>query len=225
MDFDKIPDEMRGYPQWVMWRYEDKESAKPTKVPYCAITGKLASVTDLNTWCSFAQCQSAMKSGWYDGIGFVLTENDPYAFIDLDDTKGDQTALDRQIKVFNEFDSYAERSPSGLGLHIIVKGAIPSGRRRSFIEVYSSLRYMTMTGDIYRNSPIKGYDEALNILWGQMGQGSVAVAHYAGIAEAKESDEEIYNRALAAANGDNSKNYSRAIGMAFINRNRKPILP
>ena len=202
MDFDKIPDEMRGYPQWVMWRYEDKESAKPTKVPYCAITGKLASVTDLNTWCSFAQCQSAMKSGWYDGIGFVLTENDPYAFIDLDDTKGDQTALDRQIKVFNEFDSYAERSPSGLGLHIIVKGAIPSGRRRSFIEVYSSLRYMTMTGDIYRNSPIKGYDEALNILWGQMGQGSVAVAHYAGIAEAKESDEEIYNRALAAANGD-----------------------
>ena len=143
-----------------------------------------------------------MSSGWYAGIGFVLTENDPYSFIDLDDTKGDQTALDRQIKIFNEFNSYAERSPSGSGLHIIVKGAIPSGRRRSFIEVYSSLRYMTMTGDIYRNAPINDCNELLNVLWGQMGQGSVAVAHYAGLAEAKETDEQVYNRAVAAANGD-----------------------
>ncbi|WBF76866.1 hypothetical protein PSV3_00164 [Septimatrevirus PSV32] len=143
-----------------------------------------------------------MSSGWYAGIGFVLTENDPYSFIDLDDTKGDQTALDRQIKIFNEFNSYAERSPSGSGLHIIVKGAIPSGRRRSFIEVYSSLRYMTMTGDVYRNAPINDCNELLNVLWGQMGQGSVAVAHYAGLAEAKETDEQVYNRAVAAANGD-----------------------
>ncbi len=202
MDFNNIPHEMRIYPQWVVWRYEDQDSKKPTKVPYSAKTGHLASVTDPNTWAGFDECVNAMSSGWYAGIGFVLTENDPYSFIDLDDTKGDQTALDRQIKIFNEFNSYAERSPSGSGLHIIVKGAIPSGRRRSFIEVYSSLRYMTMTGDIYRNAPINDCNELLNVLWGQMGQGSVAVAHYAGLAEAKETDEQVYNRAVAAANGD-----------------------
>ncbi|QIQ66003.1 DNA primase [Pseudomonas phage Epa40] len=202
MDFNNIPHEMRIYPQWVMWRYEDTDSKKPTKVPYSAKTGHLASVTDPNTWAGFDECVNAMSSGWYAGIGFVLTENDPYSFIDLDDTKGDQTALDRQIKIFNEFNSYAERSPSGSGLHIIVKGAIPSGRRRSFIEVYSSLRYMTMTGDVYRNAPINDCNELLNVLWGQMGQGSVAVAHYAGLAEAKETDEQVYNRAVAAANGD-----------------------
>lgn len=202
MDFNNIPHEMRIYPQWVVWRYEDTDSKKPTKVPYSAKTGHLASVTDPNTWAGFDECVNAMSSGWYAGIGFVLTENDPYSFIDLDDTKGDQTALDRQIKIFNEFNSYAERSPSGSGLHIIVKGAIPSGRRRSFIEVYSSLRYMTMTGDIYRNAPINDCNELLNVLWGQMGQGSVAVAHYAGLAEAKETDEQLYNRAVAAANGD-----------------------
>lgn len=202
MDFNNIPHEMRIYPQWVVWRYEDTDSKKPTKVPYSAKTGHLASVTDPNTWAGFDECVNAMSSGWYAGIGFVLTENDPYSFIDLDDTKGDQTALDRQIKIFNEFNSYAERSPSGSGLHIIVKGAIPSGRRRSFIEVYSSLRYMTMTGDVYRNAPINDCNELLNILWGQMGQGSVAVAHYAGLAEAKETDEQVYNRAVAAANGD-----------------------
>lgn len=202
MDFNNIPHEMRIYPQWVVWRYEDTDSKKPTKVPYSAKTGHLASVTDPNTWAGFDECVNAMSSGWYAGIGFVLTENDPYSFIDLDDTKGDQTALDRQIKIFNEFNSYAERSPSGSGLHIIVKGAIPSGRRRSFIEVYSSLRYMTMTGDIYRNAAINDCNELLNVLWGQMGQGSVAVAHYAGLAEAKETDEQVYNRAVAAANGD-----------------------
>jgi len=200
--YRNIPEEMRIYPQWVMWRYEDTDSKKPTKVPYSARTGQLASVTDANTWATFDECVNAMSSGWYAGIGFVLTQNDPYSFIDLDDTKGDQTALDRQIKIYNEFDSYAERSPSGSGLHIIVKGAVPSGRRRSFIEVYSSLRYMTMTGDIYRNAPIKEQNELLNILWGQMGQGSVATAHYAGLAEAKETDEQVYNRAVAAANGD-----------------------
>lgn len=202
MDFNNIPNEMRIYQQWVVWRYEDTDSKKPTKVPYSAKTGHLASVTDPNTWAGFDECVNAMSSGWYSGIGFVLTENDPYSFVDLDDTKGDQTALDRQIKIFNEFNSYAERSPSGSGLHIIVKGAIPSGRRRSFIEVYSSLRYMTMTGDIYRNAPINDCNELLNVLWGQMGQGSVAVAHYAGLAEAKETDEQVYNRAFAAANGD-----------------------
>lgn len=202
MDFNNIPHEMRIYPQWVVWRYEDTDSKKPTKVPYSAKTGHLASVTDPNTWAGFDECVNAMSSGWYAGIGFVLTENDPYSFIDLDDTKGDQTALDRQIKIFNEFNSYAERSPSGSGLHIIVKGAIPSGRRRSFIEIYSSARYMTMTGDVYRDAPIKEQNDLLNILWGQMGEGSVAVAHYAGLAEAKETDEEVYKRAVEAANGD-----------------------
>lgn len=202
MDFNRIPQEMRLYNQWVMWRFEDVESKKPTKVPYSARTGTLASVSDGNTWATFDECVNAMASGWYNGIGFVLTENDPYSFIDLDDTNGDQTAQDRQIKIYNEFNSYAERSPSGTGLHIIVKGSIPSGRRRSSIELYSTLRYMTMTGDVYREAPINDCNELLNILWGQMGKGSVAVAHYAGLAEAKETDEEVFNRASMAANGE-----------------------
>lgn len=202
MAIENIPQEMRIYKQWVCWRFEDTDGPKPTKVPYSPMTGKLASVTDPNTWASFEQAAHVLTTtNWYNGIGFVLTEADPYAFIDLDDTKGDKTALDRQIKIYNEFDSFAERSPSGSGLHIIIKGALPSGRRRSHIEIYSSARYMTMTGDIYRNAPIREYNELLNILWSQMGSGSVAAAVYAGVAEAKESDEEVIARATAAANG------------------------
>ncbi len=202
-NFNNIPDEMKLFKQFVVWRFEDTDSAKPTKVPYSANNGRLASVSDPNTWATFDQaCHAASTSNWYDGIGFVLTEADPFAFIDLDDTKGDRTSLDRQIKIYNEFDSFAERSPSGSGLHIIVKGQLPSGRRRSFIEIYSSGRYMTMTGDIYRDAPIKEQNELLNVLWSQMGSGNQAAAVYAGLAEAKETDEVVIQRATDAANGE-----------------------
>ena len=201
--FNNIPQEMRSFPQWVVWRYEDTDSKKPTKVPYSPRTGTLASVTDSATWATFDEASNAAtQTNWYSGIGFVLTDNDPFAFIDLDDPKGDQAAFDRQLKIYNEFESYAERSPSGQGLHIIVKGKLENGRRRSFIEVYSSARYMTMTGDIFRAAPIADCNELLNVLWQQMGGGSAAAAVYAGVAEEKETDTVVIERATAAANGD-----------------------
>lgn len=206
MNYYNLPQEMRLFAQWCVWRYEDTEGPKPTKVPYSARTGRLASVTDPSTWATFDEAVAAVsRNDWYSGIGFILSDNDPYSFIDLDDTKGDATALDRQLKVYNEFNSYAERSPSGNGLHIIVRGKVPTGRRRSFIEIYSKERYMTMTGLVYRDAPISDYNDLLNALWSQMSNGTVATQVYAGLAEAKESDYDIYNRALNAANGDKFK--------------------
>lgn len=200
---NNIPQEMRSFAQWVVWRYEDTDSKKPTKVPYSPRTGTLASVTDSATWATFDEAaNAATQTNWYSGIGFVLTDNDPFAFVDLDDPKGDQAAFDRQLKIYNEFNSYAERSPSGQGLHIIVKGKLENGRRRSFIEVYSNARYMTMTGDVFRAAPINDCNELLNVLWQQMGGGSVAAAVYAGVAEEKETDAVIIERATTAANGD-----------------------
>jgi hypothetical protein len=201
--FNNIPADMRSFNQWVVWRYEDTESPKPTKVPYNARTNRLASVTDPSTWSTFDEAVRVAKtSTWYSGIGFVLTESDPFAFIDLDDTKGDKVALDRQLKIFNEFDTYAERSPSGKGLHLIVKGKVESGRRRGGIEVYSESRYMTMTGDVYRNTYIKECNGQLTALWEMLGHGSVATAIYAGLEKEKEPDEVILNRAALAANGE-----------------------
>lgn len=212
--FNNIPEEMRAYSQWVMWRYEDNEGPKPTKVPYSARNGRLASVTDPSTWATFDEVVETSKlANMYSGIGFVLSDADPFAFIDLDDPyelnelgqykhdKPDEV-MQRQIKIFKEFDSFAERSPSGKGLHLIVKGALPSGRRRSSIEIYSNMRYMTMTGDVYRQTPIKDHNDMLNALWAQMGEGKSATAFYAGLEEAKMSDERVLEIAGSAANGD-----------------------
>jgi hypothetical protein len=213
MAFESIPFEIRQFDQWVVWRYEDTASSKPTKVPYSANSGRLAAVDDPRTWCKYEHALEALKTGHYSGLGFVLAESDPFAFIDLDDPwqlnadgsnkfPDPQQIMDRQIEIYNEFSSYAERSPSGKGLHIICKGSIEGGRKRGSIEVYSNLRFMTMTGDVYRNAPISNCQAALTVLHGRMGRGNEAAAFYAGVTQQKDSDEEIYNKAIAAKNGE-----------------------
>ena len=212
--FYSIPEEMRLYRSWCVWRYEDLQNTKPTKVPYCARNGTLASVSNPETWSTFDEAIGVCaQTDWYSGIGFILSESDPYCFIDLDDPyellsngllKHDnpQIVLDRQVKIFNEFASYAERSPSGKGLHIIIRGAVPSGRRRSAIEIYSSGRYMTMTGDVYRDLPILDYNATAQVLYEQMSEGKNAAQYYAGLEHAKLTDEQVLDIAGKAANAE-----------------------
>ncbi len=126
MSFDNIPAELKAYRQWILWRLEERDG-KPTKVPY-QTNGEKASVTNPSHWANFDNVIEVYLRGLFDGIGFVLTKDDPYSFIDLDDTHGDATALERQRKVYREFNSYSELSPSGNGLHIIVKGSVAHGR-------------------------------------------------------------------------------------------------
>lgn len=205
IDYNKIPDEMKAYRQWLVWRYEERDAEKPTKVPYSALTGQLASVTDPSTWCSFDEAVAAIPRG-FSGIGFVLTKNDPYTFIDLDepgkklDAAATQVIVDRQIKIYQEFDSYSERSPSGTGLHIIVKGHVLNGRRRSSIELYSSERYMTMTGVVFNDKPIVERQSLVQLLWAQMG-GGAAAEMYDGDSPETLTDAQVIERGLAAANG------------------------
>ena len=200
--FNNLPAELRALKQWVLWRYEDVGAAKPTKVPY-SITGKPANVNDPETWASFEDCLNVFMLGNYSGIGFVFSAGDPYSFIDLDDAEGDDAVLQRHLKVYHEFNSYSEVSPSGKGLHIIVKGVVPAGRRRSKIEIYSSQRYATMTGNVYNGqNVIKDCQGLLTQLWEQMGSGPVAQSIYQGTDKETDSDEVILERASNAVNSD-----------------------
>lgn len=174
--YSSIPEELRILPNWIVWRleYPNGLDKKPTKRPY-QTNGKLASVTEPSHWSTFEQCQSVLSA--YTGLGFVFT-NTEYSGIDLDDAKllntGEpnpnyQSDLNRQVRIAHEFDSYSEISPSGSGLHIIVRGKVPDGKRTNFIELYPSGRYFTMTGNVHNNKPIGEYQELLHQLWAQMG--------------------------------------------------------
>src|SRR5690606_13525509 len=86
-------------------------------------------------------------------------------------------------------------------LHIIIKAAIPAGRRRNCVELYSSERYMTMTGDVYNDKPIEYRQELASSLWAQM-RGNTNVGSYDGNAPQTLEDAQIIERARSAANGE-----------------------
>lgn len=145
------PDELAARPQWVLWRYEERRGeTKPTKVPYNARTGERASSTDPLTWSTIGEALAALARYAMDGIGYVLSPDDPYAGVDLDRCREPASGrIEGWAKaIMRRLDSYTEISPSGTGLRIFVRGTLPPhGRRKGKIEVYCQARFLTITGD------------------------------------------------------------------------------
>ncbi|MCG7493291.1 AAA family ATPase [Thalassobius sp. Cn5-15] len=156
-----IPEELRSYSQWIC-HDTDKRPINPH-------TGRFADVSDPTTWGTFDQACAAHDAGRGVGIGFVFTENDPLTGIDLDVPECG-TATPLQEQVFAAFPSYAERSPSGRGVHIIVKGRVPAAIKDSAqgIEAYSTRRYFTFTGDVVRKERPLEMQEALDALYARL---------------------------------------------------------
>lgn len=204
--FDRVPLEMRNYAQWVNWRITDVDG-KPTKPPLQARNGQLASVTDPTNWSDFRTTVANVLRGLAPGIGFVLTHNDAYTMIDLDNKEGDPVKHAAHVDIVKRFNSYTEISPSGKGVHIIVRGAVPRGVRDSLlgVEVYSVERYMTMTGQ-----PLDGYDlpianaqSKLDELYAQLGGDGKNVLDLAELDRPETlTDEQILEQAAHAKNGE-----------------------
>ncbi len=144
--FDNIPEEMRRRAQWVTWRLEER-AGKATKVPYIAGGVGKASSTDLTTWRTFKEAVEDVKRGRRDGVGFVFSSGDPFAGVDLDKCRDPETGELEEwaAAIVKELGGYAEASPSGTGVHVIVRGKAPN-KKRGQVEAYSSGRFFTMTG-------------------------------------------------------------------------------
>ena len=104
-----------------------------------------ASTKSPGTWTTFEEALAEYQSGGADGVGFVFSKDDDYVGIDLDHI--DSPELDAwAIEVVRKLDSYLEKSPSGTGYHVIARGTVPEGRKRSNVEMYDWGRYFTVTG-------------------------------------------------------------------------------
>ena len=148
---DAIPQELQALDQWVI-RDEQKR-------PINARTGKLASPTDADTWSSFTTAAATGRS-----LGFVFTEDDPYVGIDLDRCRDPETGAiaPEAMAIIERFSSYAEVSPSGTGVHLILRGVKPTREcTRTLdwgkVECYDAGRYFTMTGNV-----LPGHDTIRN---------------------------------------------------------------
>lgn len=113
--------------RWCLWRRETRKDGTLSKVPYNA-DGKRAKSNNPHTWIDF-QLAQMMNGDPYDGIG-IFFGRDPanpdggtnLCGIDIDgDHDGNSGAHnDLEAEVLNLFSgTYAERSPSGTGVHIL----------------------------------------------------------------------------------------------------------
>ncbi|EGQ3351202.1 DNA primase [Staphylococcus pseudintermedius] len=148
--YDNIPYELKELDRWCCFKIEQGTNARKTKRPYNPLTNQMAKSNDENTWVSFEDAASLSIN--YDGIGFFFKE--PYIGVDLDGVGKEITEYlenEDAENIVSEFveilETYAEISPSGSGIHLIVKGELPAkGRRRGNVEIYNHGRFFTMTG-------------------------------------------------------------------------------
>lgn len=153
LDFDAIPLELKDLPQWCVYKIEDV-GGEETKVPYSLRLGQRASSTDPLTWSTFSVVVAAYQDiEGYSGICFMLSEENGIVFIDLDDCIKGGVIEPWALEIVKRFNSYTERSQSGLGLHILIKGIKPGNRCRLAkhphkIEIYSHSRQCCLTGDV-----------------------------------------------------------------------------
>lgn len=163
INYNNIPEELRELNQWVC-------AFEGSKVPMQATNPFPASSTNPATWSSFEEAVSAVEGGFYDYIGFVFNDNGIVG-IDIDDgysELGLMTPLATDI--LGNCESYTERSKSGRGFHIFVRGDIPFKGKNNLagVEVYKTARFFIMTGDVvYNRFEILDEQSALDYIVGE----------------------------------------------------------
>jgi putative DNA primase/helicase len=198
---ERVPMELKAYAQWVNWRLVNGR-----KVPVNPATLGNAGVGWPNTWSSFEHV-CAVYGSYRDanirGVGFVLTENDPYTCVDLDGCVGERGQVSSQTQaVLDLLAGRVELSPSGTGLHIWVRSAQSFNRRTQGIEVYSHARWMSVTGRSHPQAPVEIPERTAEL--------EELVRHYFPQSEVQPvfaapamplADEEIWARLFHAKNG------------------------
>ncbi|MBI4235861.1 MAG: DUF3987 domain-containing protein [Chloroflexi bacterium] len=149
--------------------------------------------------------------GGFNGIGYVLSESDPFVGVDLDNCVDPETGviLPWASEVIRDLDTYTEYSPSMTGLRSILIGKLPpEGRHRGDVEVYETKRFLTITG-----AHLKGMAQTVNERQEQLG-----AFHRRFFAKPErqqrderdqpqdpapiEDDRELIEKAMSAKNGD-----------------------
>ena len=212
--YERVPDKLKRMKRWVCYKVETLDNGKKTKRPYNALNGSWARVNDDLTWVSFNTAITGCIKYHCDGLGFVLGEgifgidldNHPTETGELEMTSEEFSALATEF--INTLDSYAEFSQSGNGVHIICSGTLPAGaRRRNCVEMYDSNRFFAFTGNVINGADIEERTKEIIPLWEKY----VNINNFKAETHAprretppelKMTDEEIIEKAVTSANGD-----------------------
>lgn len=157
--FEEIPQSLKELRQWVCVKSD-------SKIPLNANTGTAASSTNPETWSDFETAASQVENGAVGNIGFVFNDNGIVG-IDIDDGY-DQDGFVSQLAatIMGRCESYTEKSRSGRGFHILLRGTLPFKGKNNLagVEIYKSARYFIMTGDTLLYRTIEENQEAIDFV-------------------------------------------------------------
>ncbi len=158
---DFIPAALKEFPrpQWVCWSYVFRgEGRKADKQPKNPRNLHNAGVHWPNTWSTFEQTYTAFlnhRDNGLSGIGFVLTQDDDFIGIDLDNSVSEDGITEPALEIIQTLESYTEVSPSAQGLRIIVTSQSVDNFKSKELEMYSHSRYVTLTGNHVDGTPLE----------------------------------------------------------------------
>ncbi len=163
--------ELAGYPNFIVWRYSliDGKRKKP---PFDPATFAPANPTDSTTWGTLETALTALATGMYQGIGFMLSRC-PFTGIDLDHCIREGSMQPWAQEIINALDTYTEYSPSwnkatgAGGVHLLVEGKPKGSKKAGNVEVYGEKHYLTITTNHLQGTPttINSRQEALDALY------------------------------------------------------------
>lgn len=155
--YENIPEELKSLDQWVC-------ANDGSKVPMKAFENEAASSTNSDTWSDFETALSSWENGYYDYCGFVFADNG-YVGIDIDDGFDEDGFLSpTAVDIIGRCKSYTEKSRSGRGFHILLRGTLPFKGRNNLkgVEIYKEARYFILTGNTLLYKEIIENQEAID---------------------------------------------------------------
>jgi hypothetical protein len=157
------PTEATAVDQWVLW--ERGDNGKKVPIAPWATNGQMSGVDpyDPNHWTSFESAKEWQQHLPGVGCGFVLTADDEFVLIDLDDVVRDGSPTQAAREILDTANSYTALSCSGTGIHVLgkgtlseevktINGSIVDGTDQS-VEVYEKKRFAALTGNHVSTTP------------------------------------------------------------------------
>lgn len=150
--FPNIPEHLLSLP-WAVWAAELRAGTREkwNKAPRSPITGRMIGTDKPKLFGTFEQAKAAYATGRYTGVGVLLTGNGIVG-VDIDDfdaTFKEKPAVKKWLATAIAAGAYCERSPSGKGLRLFMRGKLPgTGRKSGSLEIYDNVRFLTVTGAI-----------------------------------------------------------------------------
>ncbi|KAF3998895.1 phage NrS-1 polymerase family protein [Glaciimonas immobilis] len=153
-----LPERAEG---WCVWKLVHQVKGKPAKVPW-GVDGVL-SVAKPDSWLSFDKASEMYKRGGYAGVGVLMGTSDIEGLVGLDldrclDAVSGEVLQGREkiVADFLAIGGYCEKSPSGSGLRMFIRGWRFYETHRQItpkhhLEIYDEgdSRYLTVTGNAY----------------------------------------------------------------------------